>query len=199
MMIAWSYQRRAARALAPGRPRGDQGRRAPAIIVRRSTSICLRGSRAFTVRLVVGAMHLRINRSDGHRPRPHHDSRAHGRGRRRGASPEEPRRVHRPAGGAGEPARVRPCREEPRRGARPCPAPRPARPRQDDAGRHPRPRDGRRLPRHLRPGDRQVGRPRRPAHQPRGRRRPVHRRDPPPQPRRSRKCSIRRWRTARST
>ena len=37
------------------------------------------------------------------------------------------------------------------------------------------------------------------AHQSRGRRRPLHRRDPPPQSRRSRKCSIPRWRTARST
>ena len=72
--------------------------------------------------------------------------------------------------------------EEPRRSARPCAAPRPARARQDDARRNPRARDGRRLPRHLGAGDRQVGRPRGAADQPRGRRRPVHRRDPPPQP-----------------
>ena len=95
--------------------------------------------------------------------------------------PKTPRRVHRPAGGARESAGVRQCRQEPRRGARPCAAPRPAGARQDDARRDPRARDGRRLPRHLRPGDRQVGRPRRAADQPRGRRRPVHRRDPPPQ------------------
>ena len=95
--------------------------------------------------------------------------------------PKTPRRVHRPAGGARESAGVRHRREEPRRGARPCAAPRPAGARQDHARRNPRARDGRRLPRHLGPGDRQVGRPRRAAHQPRGRRRPVHRRDPPPQ------------------
>ena len=75
------------------------------------------------------------------------------------------------------------CRGAPaRRGGGPRPALRPARPRQDDAGQHHRPRAGRQHAHHVRPGHRAAGRPGRDPDQPRGARRPVHRRDPPPQP-----------------
>ena len=121
---------------------------------------------------------------DGHRPRPHHHARAH--------SPRTPTPRFGPKSldefvgqqGARENLRVFVnAAKSARRGARPCPVLRPARARQDHARRNPRPRDGGRLPRHLGPGHRQVGRPRRAADQPRGRRRPVHRRDPPPRSR----------------
>ena len=55
----------------------------------------------------------------------------------------------------------------------------PAGPRQDDAGADRRARTGRRVPRHLGPGDPARRRPRRAAHQSAAARRPVHRRDPP--------------------
>src|SRR5512146_1316066 len=45
-------------------------------------------------------IHLRIIGSDGYRSRPHHDARANERRFGRCASSQEPRRVHRPAGGA---------------------------------------------------------------------------------------------------
>ena len=129
------------------------------------------------------------------RPRPHHHARAPARGSRRGAAPEDARRVRRAEGGAGESARVHRGRQGARRRARPCPVLRPAGARQDDAGADRRARARRRLPRHLGAGDRQVGRSRRLAHQSRGWRRPVHRRDPPARAARSRRSSIRRWRT----
>ena len=68
----------------------------------------------------------------------------------------------------------------PRRGAGPRAAARPAGPRQDHARADRRPRAGRRLPRHLRPGDPARRRPRRDPDQPAAARRAVHRRDPPP-------------------
>src|SRR5947209_6315821 len=71
---------------------------APAIIVRRSTFIPRSP-------LVAGAS-ICESTADGNGPRPHYDSRAHDRGRRPGAPSEEPRRVHRSAGGAGESAGV---------------------------------------------------------------------------------------------
>ncbi len=70
----------------------------------------------------------------------------------------------------------------PRRGARPRAVRRTARSRQDDAGAdHVEGARGG-LPRHLRPGHRQGGRPCGAADQPGRSRRPLHRRDPPPQP-----------------
>ena len=68
------------------------------------------------------------------------------------------------------------------RGGGPRPALRPARPRQDDARDDHRPRARRERPLHERPGDRAGGGPRRDPHGPRRARRPVHRRDPSPQP-----------------
>src|SRR3954467_3614148 len=110
---------------------------APAIMVRRSTCI-LRSP------LVPGASICESN-GDDNGLCPHHNTGAHGGGRRSGAAPEEPRRVHWPAVGARESARVRACCEEPRGAARPCAAPRAAWPRQDDARRNPGPRNGRRI------------------------------------------------------
>ena len=64
------------------------------------------------------------------------------------------------------------------RGARPRALRRAAGPRQDDARADRRARARRELPRHLRPGHRQGGRPRGAPHQSRRPRRPLHRRDP---------------------
>ena len=72
-------------------------------------------------------------------------------------------------------------------------------PRQDDARPDRGARAWRQFPRDLGPGDRQGRRPCRAPHQSRRPRRAVHRRDPPARPRRSRKSSIRRWRTSSST
>ena len=69
------------------------------------------------------------------------------------------------------------------RGRGPRPALRPAGPRQDDPRDHRRPRARRERPVHERPRGRR-GRPRRDPHGPRRAGRAVHRRDPPPQPRR---------------
>ena len=67
-----------------------------------------------------------------------------------------------------------------RRAARPRAAARAARPGQDHPGADRRPRTGGRVPRHVRPGDRQGRRPRRDPDQPAAARRAVHRRNPPP-------------------
>ena len=68
------------------------------------------------------------------------------------------------------------------RGAGPRAVRRSARPRQDHAGADRGARTRRRLPRHLRPGDRQGRRSRGAADQSRRARRAVHRRNPSPQP-----------------
>ncbi|CAA9284095.1 MAG: RuvB, partial [uncultured Craurococcus sp.] len=117
---------------------------------------------------------------DGGR-RPHHQPRPHRRGCGRGdAPPPGPGRLHRPAIAAREPRRLHPGRPRPRRGARPRPAARPARPWQDDPGADRRPRAGSRLPRHLRPHPAARRRPGGDPHQPAAPRRALRRRDPPP-------------------
>ena len=93
------------------------------------------------------------------------------------------RRIHRPARGQGQPVGAAPGGQGQGRGGRPRPPVRPARPRQDDPRDDHRPRARGQRPLHLGPGDRAGRRPRRDPHVARRARRPVHRRDPPPQPR----------------
>jgi hypothetical protein len=107
-----------------------------------------------------------------------------GRGRRRpDAAAAHAGRVHRPARAQGQP--VDPARRRPpergRGGSRP--APRPARPGQDDARHDHRPRARRQHPLRQRPGHRAGRGPGRDPDLARRARRPLHRRDPPPQPR----------------
>ena len=108
-------------------------------------------------------------------------------------------RIHRPAGGQGQPVGPAPGREGQGRGGRPHPALRPARPRQDDPRDDRRPRARGQRPLHLGPGHRAGRRPRRDPDLARRARRPVHRRGPPPQPRGRGDPLSRRWRTTRST
>ena len=113
--------------------------------------------------------------------------------------PQKLVRIHRPAAGARQPLGVHRSRAQAQRGARPRAVRRAAGARQDHAGADRLARTGRQLPRHLRARHRQGRRPRGAADQSRRARCAVHRRDPPAQSRRSRKSSIRRWRTFSST
>ena len=90
--------------------------------------------------------------------------------------------IHRPGAGACESERVHRSRTGAQGGARSCAVRRPSRPGQDHIGADSRARIGRQFPRHVRPGDRQGGRPRSAADESRAARRAVHRRDPPAQP-----------------
>ncbi len=90
------------------------------------------------------------------------------------------RRVRRPAGAEGAPGDRHRGGQAARAGRRPPAVRRPARTRQDDAGRHRRRRDGRHPARHVGAGAGAGRRPGRHPDQAGGARRPVRRRDPPP-------------------
>ena len=123
--------------------------------------------------------------ADGRRPLAHPlgGPRGRRRPRRRGhPAAADARRIHRPARGQGEPVGAADGGAGQGRGGRPRPPVRPARPRQDDPRDDHRPRARRQRPLHVGPGDRAGRRPRRDPDLARGARRPVHRRDPPPQP-----------------
>ena len=121
-----------------------------------------------------------------------------GRGDDAAAAP--PRRVRRPAAPARAPRdHARPRRSSAGRPSTTCCSPGPPGLGKTTLAGHHRRRDGRAHAAHERSRARTRRRPRRDPHQPRRRRRAVHRRDPPPAARRSKRCSIPRWRTSSST
>ena len=131
-----------------------------------------------------GASRARLARHGG-RPLAHPLGGPRGRRRprhRRDPASAHARRIHRPARGQGQPVGAAHGGAGQGRGRRPRPPVRPAGSRQDDPRHDHRARARGQRQVRLGAGHRARRRPRRDPHLARGARRPVHRRDPPPQP-----------------